>query len=79
MESGVSLKYLSGTLGHSEIQTTMDIYVSKTDEFSQRENKTFEDYMKTSFLGSTDNKSETMNTSSLAEWIKISRENSEYI
>ena len=79
MESGVSLKYLSGTLGHSEIQTTMDIYVSKTDEFSQRENKTFEDYMKTSFLGSTDNKSETMNTSSLAEWIQISRENSEYI
>ena len=35
--------------------------------------------MKTSFLGSTDNKSETMNTSSLAEWIKLSRENPECI
>ena len=48
MESGVSLKYLSGTLGHSEIQTTMDIYVSKTDEFSQHENKTF-DYRRVDF------------------------------
>ena len=50
MESGVGLKYLSRTLGHSEIQTTMDIYVSATDEFNQRETKSFEDYMNSSIL-----------------------------
>lgn len=38
------------TLGHSEIQTTMDIYVSATDEFNQRETKSFEDYMNSSIL-----------------------------
>lgn len=50
MESGVSLKYLSRTLGHSEIQTTMDIYVTPSDEFNQRENKSFEDYINSSFF-----------------------------
>ena len=50
MESGVGLKYLSRTLGHSEIQTTLDIYVSATDEFNQRETKSFEDYMNSSIL-----------------------------
>ena len=37
-------------MGHSEIQTTMDIYVTVTNEYQHKEIKPFEDYMKSSFL-----------------------------
>ena len=46
MESGVNVKFLQYQMGHSEIQTTYDIYVSVTDEFKQKEISSFEEYMK---------------------------------
>ena len=50
IESGANIKFVQCTMGHSEIQTTMDIYVSVTDEFQQKELKPFEDYMNSTFL-----------------------------
>ena len=41
-------------MGHSEIQTTMDIYVTVTDEYKHKEIKPFEDYMKSTFLLTSD-------------------------
>jgi integrase len=46
IESGANLKFVQNQMGHSEIQTTMDIYVSPADEFKQNEVQTFEDYMR---------------------------------
>ena len=46
MECGVNVKFLQYQMGHSEIQTTYDIYVSVTDEFKQKEISSFEEYMK---------------------------------
>lgn len=45
VESGVSVKYVQVQMGHSEIQTTLDYYVSSTQEFNLRETKSFEDYI----------------------------------
>lgn len=45
IESGAALKYVQYTMGHSEIQTTMDFYVSVSEEFQQRESKVYEDYI----------------------------------
>ena len=50
IESGANIKFVQCTMGHSEIQTTMDIYVSVTDEFQQKELKPFEDYINSAFL-----------------------------
>ena len=50
IESGASIKFLQTSMGHSEIQTTMDIYVTVTNEYQHKEIKPFEDYMKSSFL-----------------------------
>jgi len=46
IESGANIKFVQYQMGHSEIQTTMDIYVSVTDEFKQKEISSFEEYMK---------------------------------
>lgn len=69
MESGVGLKYLSSQLGHSEIQTTLDIYVTTTDEFGQRENKSFEEYMKSSLLSLV--KKDGPDVQQLASWLTL--------
>ncbi|MCR4731522.1 MAG: tyrosine-type recombinase/integrase, partial [Saccharofermentans sp.] len=45
IESGANIKFVQYQMGHSEIQTTMDIYVSVSDDFKQKEIKSFEDYM----------------------------------
>lgn len=49
VESGVSVKYLQTQMGHSEIQITMDYYVSPAEEFNRQETKSFENYMKSVF------------------------------
>ena len=54
IESGASIKFVQESMGHSEIQTTMDIYVTVTDEYKHQEIKPFEDYMKSSFLLTSD-------------------------
>ena len=46
VESGVSVKYLQTQMGHSEIQITMDYYVSPSDEFNRKETEAFENYVK---------------------------------
>ncbi len=45
IESGAALKYVQYTMGHSEIQTTMDFYVTVSEDFQQRESKTYVDYI----------------------------------
>lgn len=45
IESGAALKYVQYTMGHSEIQTTMDFYVSVSEEFQRSESKTYENYI----------------------------------
>ena len=37
-------------MGHSEIQTTMDIYVTPTDDFKIKEIQSFEKYMEMAVL-----------------------------
>lgn len=54
IESGASIKFVQESMGHSEIQTTMDIYVTVTDEYKHKEIKPFEDYMKSTFLLTSD-------------------------
>ena len=46
IECGANVKFVQYQMGHSEIQTTYDIYVSVTENFKQKEIKSFEDYMK---------------------------------
>ena len=46
IECGANVKFVQYQMGHSEIQTTYDIYVSVTESFKQKEIKSFEDYMK---------------------------------
>ena len=53
IESGANIKFVQYQMGHSEIQTTMDIYVSVSDDFKQKEIKSFEDYMNNAFDVST--------------------------
>ncbi|MBO4911604.1 MAG: site-specific integrase [Butyrivibrio sp.] len=45
IESGVMPIWLQHQLGHSEIQTTLDIYVTPTEELKNKEMKSFEKYM----------------------------------
>lgn len=47
LEAGSSIKFIQVQLGHSEIATTMDIYVTPTDTFKKQEINAFEEYMKT--------------------------------
>ncbi len=44
-ERGVNIKVIQYFMGHSEIDTTMDIYVHVTDELKADEMKKFEEYM----------------------------------
>ncbi len=44
-ESGVNLKVIQDILGHEDVQTTMNIYVSVTDEMRQKEIASFEHFM----------------------------------
>lgn len=46
IECGANVKFVQYQMGHSEIQTTYDIYVSVTEGFKQKEIKSFEDYMR---------------------------------
>lgn len=45
MEAGVNIKFVQSQMGHSEIQTTLDIYVTPSDEFKRMQIAPFEDYM----------------------------------
>lgn len=44
-ESGISLKFVQTVLGHVDISTTMNIYVSVTAELQQKEISSFESYL----------------------------------
>ena len=46
IESGSNVKFVQYQMGHSEIQTTFDTYVSVSAEFKYREINSFESYMK---------------------------------
>ena len=46
IESGSNVKFVQYQMGHSEIQTTFDTYVSVSAEFKNREINSFESYMK---------------------------------
>lgn len=46
IECGSNLRFVQYQMGHSEIQTTMDRYVSVTESFKQKEIKGFENYIK---------------------------------
>ena len=48
-ESGASAKYVQSIMGHSEVQTTLDIYVDVSYEFTVTQFKPFETYMNTAF------------------------------
>ena len=47
-ESGVNTKFLMEMLGHSDIRTTMNIYVDVTKDFRKSELSKFENYMQIS-------------------------------
>lgn len=55
IESGANLKFVQTQMGHSEIQTTMDIYVTPTDDFKIKEIQSFENYMEMAFLPTVQN------------------------
>lgn len=44
-ESGVNMKVCQSVLGHSDIKTTMNIYVDATKEFKDKEFMKFEEYL----------------------------------
>ena len=44
-ESGINLKFVQSILGHVDITTTMNIYVSVTAETQLKEINAFEDYL----------------------------------
>lgn len=46
-ESGVNVKFCQSILGHADITTTFNIYVSVTDDFKRQEINTFSQYMST--------------------------------
>ena len=46
MECGSSLKFLQYQMGHADIQTTFDRYLTGTNDFKHKEIGAFEDYMK---------------------------------
>jgi len=53
-------------MGHSEIQTTMDIYVTPTDDFKTKEIQSFEKYMATALLPTVKT---DISTEQLADWL----------
>ena len=56
-EAGASAKYVQSIMGHSEVQTTLDIYVDVSYELTVTQFKPFETYMNTAFgqaAGKTD-------------------------
>lgn len=48
VESGVNIKAVQEILGHSDISTTMDIYVDAKEDFKKEEIKKAESIMKIS-------------------------------
>ena len=46
-ESGLNVKVVQSILGHADISTTLDIYVSVTNELKKQELSTYEAYIKT--------------------------------
>ena len=44
-ESGVNIKVIQSVLGHTDIKTTMNIYISVTDELKRSEMKSYEHYV----------------------------------
>lgn len=48
IECGSNVKFVQYQMGHSEIQTTFDTYVSVSAEFKNKEIHSFEDYMRSS-------------------------------
>lgn len=66
LESGVSLKFLQTQLGHSQIQTTMDIYITPTNDFKYKEILSFEKYMATALLPTVKT---DISTEQLADWL----------
>lgn len=46
-ESGLNIKVVQSVLGHADITTTLDIYVSVTNELKKQEISAFETYLKT--------------------------------
>lgn len=46
IECGSNVKFVQYQMGHSEIQTTFDTYVSVSADFKNKEIHSFEDYMK---------------------------------
>lgn len=47
-ESGLNVKVIQSCLGHAAISTTLDIYVTVTNDLKKQEIKTFETYLNTS-------------------------------
>lgn len=45
-ESGINIKVIQSVLGHSDISTTLDIYVDVTKDLKKAEIQSFEDFMK---------------------------------
>ena len=43
-EAGVNIKAMQDILGHSDIQTTMDVYAEATKDLKKAELKSFADY-----------------------------------
>ena len=46
-ESGINLKAVQSILGHADISTTLNIYVSATADMKKREISAFSEYMET--------------------------------
>lgn len=46
-ESGLNVKVVQSVLGHADVTTTLDIYVTVTNDLKKREITAFETYLKT--------------------------------
>lgn len=46
-ESGLNIKVVQSVLGHADITTTLDIYVTVTNELKKQEISAFEAYLET--------------------------------
>ena len=46
-EAGLNVKFLQSTLGHTDVSTTLNIYVSVTNELRNKEISAFEAYLST--------------------------------
>lgn len=46
-ESGLNIKVVQSVLGHADITTTLDVYVTVTNELKQQQIAAFEAYLET--------------------------------